>query len=100
MKILGSSGGTIRKGAITMMKNEDIKKVINGLNFLKEKLYNGIYADRLDCIDYAISALKEVQQYREIGRVQECQKAWESGYDEGYDDGYHDGYALGITQPI
>ena len=60
-----------------MTENEEIKKVINGLNFLKEKLYNGIYADRLDCIDYAISALKEVQQYREIGTVEECRKAVE-----------------------
>lgn len=60
-----------------MTKNEEIKKVINGLNFLKEKLYNGIYADRLDCIDYAISALKEVQQYREIGTVEECREAVE-----------------------
>lgn len=57
-----------------MMENEEIKKVINGLNFLKEKLYNGIYADRLDCIDYAISALKEIQQYREIGSVEECKE--------------------------
>ena len=46
-----------------MTENEAIK----GLMFLKEKLYNGIYADRLDCIDYAISGLKEIQQYREIG---------------------------------
>ncbi len=60
-----------------MTENEEIKKVINGLNFLKEKLYNGIYADRLDCIDYAMSALKEVQQYREIGTVEECRKAVE-----------------------
>ena len=60
-----------------MTENEEIKKVINGLNFLKEKLYNGIYADRLDCIDYAISALKEVQQYREIGTVEELRKAVE-----------------------
>ena len=50
-----------------MTENEEIKKVINGLNFLKEKLYNGIYADRLDCIDSAIYALKEIQRYREIG---------------------------------
>ena len=78
-----------------MTENE--KKSIYGLNFLKEKLYNGIYADRLDCIDYAISAIKEVQQYREIGTVEECQKAWESGYDVGYANGYDDGYALGIT---
>lgn len=96
MKILGSSGGTILKGAITMTENEEIEKVINGLNFLKEKLYNGIYADRLDCIDYAISALKEIQQYREIGTVEACLEAWESGYDAGYAQGYDDGYALGI----
>ena len=60
-----------------MTENEEIKKVINGLNFLKEKLYNGIYADRLDCIDYAISAIKEIQQYREIGTVEECREAVE-----------------------
>lgn len=46
-----------------MTENEAIR----GVMFLKEKLYNGIYADRLDCIDYAISALEEIQQYREIG---------------------------------
>ena len=83
-----------------MTENEEIKKVINGLNFLKEKLYNGIYADRLDCIDYAISALEEIQQYREIGTVEECRKAWDSRYAAGYVKGYDDGYALGITQPI
>ena len=60
-----------------MTENEESKKVINGLNFLKEKLYNGIYADRLDCIDYAISTIKEIQQYREIGTVQECREAVE-----------------------
>ena len=96
MKLLGFSVGTILKGAITMTENEEIKKVINGLNFLKEKLHNGIYADRLDCIDYAISALKEIQKYRENGTVEECLKAWESGYDVGYAQGYDDGYALGI----
>ena len=56
-----------------MTENE--KKSIYGLNFLKEKLYNGIYADRLDCIDYAISAIKEIQQYRGIGSVKECREA-------------------------
>lgn len=83
-----------------MTENEEIKKVINGLNFLKEKLYNGIYADRLDCIDYAISALKEIQlykdnklclipedvyskqcseldAYKEIGTVEDCREAVE-----------------------
>jgi len=55
--------------------SENEKKAIYGLNFLKEKLYNGIYADRLDCIDYAISAIKEIQQYREIGTVEELREA-------------------------
>ena len=58
-----------------MMENE--KKSICGLNFLKEKLYNGIYADRLDCIDSAIYALKEIHRYREIGTVEECREAVE-----------------------
>ena len=60
-----------------MTENEEIKKVINGLNFLKEKLYNGIFQDRLNCIDLAIVALKEIQQYREIGTVEECREAVE-----------------------
>lgn len=64
-----------------MTENEEIKKVINGLNFLKEKLYNGIYADRLDCIDYAISALKGFQQYRKIGTVEEFRKLKERSSD-------------------
>ena len=48
-----------------MTKHEEIKKVIFGLQFLKEKLYNGIFSDRLDCIDYAISAIKELQMYKD-----------------------------------
>lgn len=83
-----------------MTKNKEIKKVIFGLQFLKEKLYNGIFSDRLDCIDYAISAIKELQMYKdnkfrlvpedvysrqcceldaykEIGTVEECRKAVE-----------------------
>ena len=83
-----------------MTKNEEIKKVIFGLQFLKEKLYNGIFSYRLDCIDYAISAIKELQMYKdnklclvpedvysrqcceldaykEIGTVEECREAVE-----------------------
>ena len=75
-----------------MTENE--KKSIYGLNFLKEKLYNGIYADRLDCIDYAISALKEIQQYREVGTVEECREVVERQKPKMPDyegDGYADG---------
>ena len=56
-----------------MGENEAIK----GLMFFKEKLYNGIFQDRLNCIDYAITVIKEIQQYREIGTVEECQEAIE-----------------------
>lgn len=50
-------------------------EVIKGLMFLKEKLYNGIFQDRLKCIDLAIAALEEVQKYRQIGTVEECREA-------------------------
>lgn len=50
-------------------------KVIKGLMFLKEKLYNGIFQDRLKCIDLSIAALEEVQKYRQIGTVEECREA-------------------------
>ena len=52
-------------------------KVIKGLMFLKEKLYNGIFQDRLKCIDLSIAALEEVQKYRQIGTVEECREAVE-----------------------
>lgn len=52
-------------------------EVIKGLMFLKEKLYNGIFQDRLKCIDLAIAALEEVQKYRQIGTVEECRTAVE-----------------------
>lgn len=51
-------------------------------------------------LQYCISALKEIQQYRGIGTVEEVRMSYKSGYDEGYIKGYDDGYALGITQPI
>ena len=52
-------------------------EVIKGLMFLKEKLYNGIFQDRLKCIDLAIAALEEVQKYRQIGTIEECREAVE-----------------------
>ena len=50
--------------------------------------------------EVAITALKEIQQYREIGTVEEIKETWKSGYNVGYTKGYDDGYALGVTQPI
>lgn len=52
-------------------------EAINELLFLKEKLYNGIFQDRLGCIDYAIAMIKEAEQYREIGTLDEFHEAKE-----------------------
>lgn len=52
-------------------------EAINELLFLKEKLYNGIFEDRLGCIDYAISMIKEAERYREIGTLDEIREAKE-----------------------
>lgn len=53
------------------------KKAIDELLFLKAKLYNGIYGNRLGCVDVAIKALEEIRQYRGIGTVEECRAAVE-----------------------
>lgn len=45
-----------------MRENE----AINGLKFLKEKLFNGIYKDKLECIDKAIKALENQESIKEI----------------------------------
>ena len=47
--------------------------------------------------DMAISALKEIQQYREIGTVEECREAVEKQKPKTPDyegDGYADGYMV------
>lgn len=58
------------------------------------------YLEKKTVFAMAISAIKEVQQYREIGSVEEIKETWKSGYNVGYTKGYDDGYALGVTQPI
>ena len=60
-----------------MTESEKIKKAIYSLGFIKGILYNGIFADRIDCIDYAISALEEILEYRRIGSLIECRDAME-----------------------
>ena len=63
--------------------------------------YEYVYPEPEDyAIEEAIKALKEIQQYREIGSVEEIKETWKSGYNVGYTKGYDDGYALGVTQPI
>lgn len=45
----------------------DIERVINDIGFYKEKLQNGIYSDRIYCLDVAISMIREADQYQAIG---------------------------------
>ena len=52
-------------------------RAMNDLVFLKQKLYNGIFQDRIGCIDYAIKALEEVQEYRKLGTLEELARARE-----------------------
>lgn len=76
--------------ASDMKKSEAIK----GLIFLKEKLYNGIFKDRIRCIDEAIKALEEAHEYRKLGNVEEVRKAVEKMKPKKPDlegDGYADG---------
>ena len=43
----------------------------------REELSLKDYTERKEAFDVAISALKEIQQYREIGAVEECREAVE-----------------------
>ena len=43
-----------------------MKKVVSDLLFLKEKLYNGIFRDRLNCIDKAIETIVKIDKIKEI----------------------------------
>lgn len=42
-----------------------------------KKTYGGYPKDSAEACDMAISALKEIQQYRKIGTVEECREARE-----------------------
>ena len=59
---------------------------------------------RAEMIDFAISALKEIQQYREIGTVEECRKAkrFKEYFDELYGIGLEvaNWHQNGDTEPF
>lgn len=71
---------TAQKGAITMTENEAIRD----LQYLIEEYSayppeTGVSAT-VGSLQYCISALKEIQQYREIGTVEECLEAMENAW--------------------
>ena len=63
---------TARKGVITMTENDAIKLlnasyIVDGAGDVDRR--------RIKLEEFLISALKEIQQYREIGTVEECYRA-------------------------
>ena len=66
---------TAQKGAITMTENEAISRIKDHMEIHRLKEPRAIYITV--ALSMAITALKEIQQYREIGTVEECREAVE-----------------------
>lgn len=60
-----------------MKENEVIQRLKNRLKTEEQRYGKEFVKEYFDDIDFAISALKEIQQYREIGTVEECRDAVE-----------------------
>ena len=60
-----------------MTENEAIQRLKNRLKTEEQRYGKEFVKEYFDDIDFAISALKEIQQYREIGTVEECREAVE-----------------------
>ena len=63
------------KGTITMTKNEAILRIKDHMEIHRLKEPRAIYITA--ALSMAITALKEIQQYLEIGTVEECREAVE-----------------------
>lgn len=60
-----------------MTENEVIQRLKNRLKTEEQRYGKEFVKEYFDDIDFAISALKEIQQYREIGTVEEYREAVE-----------------------
>lgn len=60
-----------------MTENEVIQRLKNRLKIEEQRYGKEFVKEYFDDIDFAISALKKIQQYREIGTVEECREAVE-----------------------
>ena len=73
---------------------EELRKLIPRGGIIPQK--------RADMIDFAISALKEIQQYREIGTIEEIRKMINQGINNCYmshkyeHPGYEEGMCAGL----
>lgn len=65
-----------------------------------EKSYMDSHAGRSqsEALAYAIEAVKEIQQYRAIGTIEEIKSFFNENRKAGYKHGYSDGYAKGIDE--
>ena len=60
-----------------MTENEVIQRLKNRIKTEEQRYGKEFVKEYFDDIDFAISALKEIQQYREIGTVKECRESVE-----------------------
>lgn len=60
-----------------MTENEVIQRLKNRLKTEEQRYGKEFVKEYFDDIDFAISAMKEIQNYREIGTVEECRTAVE-----------------------
>ena len=81
-----------------MTKNEVlIKTPEEAIETIKSNMPTSGYQMLRESLEMAISSLKEIQQYREIGTMEECRKAVEKQkpMEPDYEgDGYADGYMV------
>jgi hypothetical protein len=59
---------------VDMTENEAIKELETSIDFAKMCIQNCERKNEIQGYEMAIKALEEVQQYRQIGTVEECRK--------------------------
>lgn len=68
---------TERKRGVAMTENEAIKELETSIDLAKMCTQNYERKNEIQGYEMAIKALEEVQQYRQIGTVEECRKSVE-----------------------
>ena len=85
-----------------MTENEVIQRLKNRLKTEEQRYGKEFVKEYFDDIDFAISALKEIQQYREIGTIEEIRKMINQGINNCYmshkyeHPGYEEGMCAGL----
>lgn len=69
--------GYRKKARVAMTENEAIKELETSIDLAKMCTQNYERKNEIQGYEMAIKALEEVQQYRQIGTVEECRKSVE-----------------------